>query len=137
LIFNIRFISPAAYVAAFSCTKCHCQKLIFRGALLLFVVWNFTCTLVALRLPSDPRLTMPDVAQVPAPRRTWLVVAAVPPVKVGASTTRAPVLLRLLAAEIVPGDKLPEKGPDSPTSEVIRLRFLATPKEPAPVLRSQ
>jgi len=33
LIFNIRFISPAAYVAAFSCTKCHCQKLIFRGAL--------------------------------------------------------------------------------------------------------
>jgi len=32
LIFNIRFISPAAYVAAFSCTKCHCQKLIFRGA---------------------------------------------------------------------------------------------------------
>jgi len=33
LIFNIRSISPAAYVAAFSCTKCHCQKLIFRGAL--------------------------------------------------------------------------------------------------------
>jgi len=32
LIFNIRSISPAAYVAAFSCTKCHCQKLIFRGA---------------------------------------------------------------------------------------------------------